>query len=55
MEDNFSNVKVIKERLRRWQAGECGLLWEEAIAAQVVKVKRGRKRKGATEKDQPSL
>jgi len=27
-------MMVIKERLRRWQAGECGRLWEEAIAAQ---------------------
>ena len=43
--DQWSQVKLIKDRLRRWQAGECGQLWAEAKAGQEVKVTRGRKKK----------
>merc|ERR1719180_756310 len=52
--DNWSQVKLIKERLRRWQAGECGQLWAEAKAGQGMKRTQGKKKKGV-EKEQPSL
>ena len=40
LDENFSKMQQIKERLRRWQTGECGALWEEAKATQVVKARR---------------
>ena len=43
--DQWSNVKIIKERLRRWMAGECGQLWEEAKACQVERPVRGKKKR----------
>ena len=43
--DQWSNVKIIKERLRRWRAGECGQLWEEAKACQVERPVRGKKKR----------
>ena len=55
LDDNFSKMQQIKERLRRWQTSECGALWEEAKATQVVKARRGRRRKGAVGQDQLSL
>ena len=55
--DNWSQVKLIKDRLRRWQAGECGQLWAEAKAGQEMKKTGGKKKKGGGggEKEQPSL
>ena len=43
--DHWSQVKIIKDRLRRWQAGECGQLWAEAKTGLDQKVTRGRKKK----------
>ena len=31
--DPTSHARLIKERLRRWQAGECDELWQEAKEA----------------------
>ena len=51
--DPMSQAKKIKERLRRWQAGECGELWNEAVAGYQPKEKpkkkgKGKKRAGET-------
>ena len=43
--DQWSHVRLIRDRLRRWQAGECGLLWTEAKAGQDPKPSRGRNKK----------
>ena len=45
--DTWSQVRLIRDRLKRWQAGECGPLWAEAIAGQEKNMGRGTKRRGA--------
>ena len=40
-----SLASAVKERLRRWRAGEIGQLWQEALATIKEQPKRGRKRK----------
>ena len=40
----------IKERIRRWRAGEFRALWEEAIALQKVPARKGRRKKQQPEK-----
>jgi hypothetical protein len=43
-----TEANEIKERIRRWRAGEFRALWEEAIAMQKVPVKRKRKKQQQT-------
>ena len=40
-----TQANKIKERIRRWRAGEFRALWEEAIAMQKLPVKKRRKKK----------
>ena len=48
--DASSNVQLIRDRLRRWQAGECGELWQEAVQAFNNRPKK--KKKNAVAKTQ---
>ena len=45
---------VLRERLRRWKAGECGQLWAEAVAGQEKNMSRGRRRRAVVEKEKLS-
>ena len=49
--DQWSHIRVIKERLRRWQEGKCGELWVEAVDGQQTRPSRGRRRKNPVEKE----
>ena len=49
--DTWSQVSRIRDRLRRWKAGECGQLWAEAKAGQEQNSSGGRRRKAAAEKE----
>ena len=49
--DQWSHIRVIKERLRRWQEGKCGDLWVEAVDGQQTRSSRGRRRKNPVEKE----
>ena len=40
---------AVKERLRRWHAGEAAVLWAEAARATNPQVRRGRRRGNMTE------
>ena len=50
--DPRSHAILIKERLRRWQAGECGELWQEAKDAREQQQVRAKKGKSKEEKSQ---
>ena len=51
-EDQWSQTKLIKDRLKRWQEGKCGELWAEAVAGQQSRPKRGRKKKKGNEEQE---
>ena len=42
-------ARLVRERLRRWRAGEYPQLWQEAVDLTKVPKKKGRKRKGGEE------
>lgn len=42
--DTTSHVSLIRERLRRWEDGQCGDLWAEAVTGQQAKPRRKKKR-----------
>ena len=42
----MSQTRAIRERLRRWQEGQCGELWAEAVAGEKAKPKRRKKKQG---------
>ena len=44
--DALSQAKVVRERLRRWRAGEYMALWREAVELCTRRPKRGRQRGG---------
>ena len=48
--DPMSHVRTIKDRLRRWNNGECADLWAEAVAGEKKKLKDRKKKRG---KDKP--
>ena len=50
--DAYSMARLVRERLRRWRAGEYSVLWQEAVNLTKVPKKKGRKRKGEEEKSQ---
>lgn len=43
--DAYSMARIVRERLRRWRAGEYLLLWQEATELTKMPKRRGRKRK----------
>ena len=51
--DPRSHAILIKERLRRWQAGECGDLWQEAKDAreQQMRAKKGKSKEEKSQQD----
>ena len=49
--DNSSHSRLIKARLQRWQAGECGELWQEAVES-LQKPNGGKKKKPAEKTQQ---
>ena len=49
--DAWSQIRLIRDRLRRWKAGDCGQLWAEAIAGQEKNSRRGNRRRVAAEKE----
>ena len=48
--DPTSSTQLIRDRLRRWQSGQCGELWQEAVATMSHRPKK--KSKKAVEKSQ---
>ena len=50
--DAYSMARLVRERLRRWRAGEYSILWQEAVDLTKVPKKKGRNRKGEEEKSQ---
>ena len=50
--DPMSQTRTIRERLRRWQEGQCGELWAEAVAGEKSKPKRRKKKQGGEPKSQ---
>jgi hypothetical protein len=47
--DAYSQSKVVRERLRRWRAGEVAELWEEAVALTQLRPRAKEKRRQAVE------
>ena len=48
--DACSQAKMVRDRLRRWRAGEYGKLWEEAVELSKVPKKARKTRKAVPEK-----
>ena len=53
--DQWSQVRLIRERLRRWQAGECGQLWREAVDGQKEKILKGKRKNCDVQQEELSL
>ena len=50
--DAYSQARLVRERLRRWRAGEYSQLWQEAVDLTKVQPKKKKKKQGDQEKSQ---
>ena len=50
--DPTSQTQLIRDRLRRWQAGQCGELWQEAVDVMKQRPKKKKKKNGEKSQEQ---